>query len=375
MMLPATGQNNTQRLLLQILLMKAMQDRQAGRAASPQTNKIQELLGKAKQARDIYKTGRDIYDLGSSLFGNGASAADALTPATQTAWNEAAGQASQAAWNAGADAATKAAGQAGTDVTASAGQTALGSALQGAAGLYSMYRGGKMVSDANKIGGVQGRKGGGFGGATAGLGAGMAINALGLALGPVGWAALLGGGLLAGGLAGSRLGDKDKWKTEGKRLGKLLDQGVVIPESLQGARSLQRGRSREELVNRNFANDYTGMTNEGWVNNKFANSRDEKDLRPEDIWGYSTFFEKFGNDWLGKYSEQQRRNIAQAALNRGAVKEGHGTVDINWTPELESEIQQMTNPAPQPQPQQQQRVNYSQQSNRGNSNRIPRARR
>lgn len=221
---------------------------------------------------------------------------------------------------------------------ATSGVQTVGNIAGGLAGLYSMYEGGSLVADANKIGGSTGLKAGGIGGLTAGLGAGMAINTLGVALGPVGWGALLAGSLLGGGLLGARLGDRDKWKTEGKRLGKLLEQGVAIPEEMLGAMFQTRGRSKEELVNPNFPRDFVGHTDQGFVNNKFALSRDEKDLHPEDIMGYSAFFEKFGNDWLGKFSEEQRWAIAKVALDSGAVREKHGTIHVNWKPELESTV-------------------------------------
>lgn len=213
-----------------------------------------------------------------------------------------------------------------------------GSLASGAAGLYSMFEGGKLVADANKVGGSKGAKAGGIGGLTAGLGAGMALNAAGIALGPIGWAAILAGGLIAGGLAGWRLGDRDRWKTEGKRLEKLLKNGVEIPQELLGAMNLTRGRSKEELIHPGFPADFVGMTPDGWVNNKFTNSRDEKDLQPQDIWGNACFFEKFGNDWLGKFSEEQRFEIAKSALDTGAVREKFGTIDVRWTPELEEKI-------------------------------------
>jgi hypothetical protein len=233
------------------------------------------------------------------------------------------------------------AGASATTATTSTVGT-LTSAASGLAGVYSMIEGGTLVAEANKVGGLRGRKAGSIGGLTAGLGAGMALNALGIALGPVGWGALLVGTLAAGGLFGSRLGDKDRWKTEGKRLGKLIEKGINIPEELQGAMQLTRGRSKEELVNPNFPRDFVGQTEQGFVNNKFALSRDEKDLHPEDIWGYAAFFEKFGNDWLGKFSEDQRRDIAQAALDSGAVREKHGTMNITWSAELEEKIKSVT---------------------------------
>jgi hypothetical protein len=138
---------------------------------------------------------------------------------------------------------------------------------------------------------------------------------------------------------GNKLWASDEWKQERNRLKKLIDQGVAIPDALKLPLNLTRGRKQSELTNPYLPKDFVGMTPQyGWVNNKFAQSRNVADLKPEDIWGYSAFFEKFGNDWLGKFSEQQRRDIAQKALNANAVKEHHGTIDVNWTPELTNSV-------------------------------------
>lgn len=137
--------------------------------------------------------------------------------------------------------------------------------------------------------------------------------------------------------------DTNRWKTEGNRLKKLIEQGIHIPEALQGAMNLTRGRSKEELVDPSVSADFVGFRSDGaWVNNRFALSRNEADLRAEDIWGNAAFFEKFGNAWLGKFSEDQRRIIAEQALASGAVREHTGTITITWTPELEQNISTIT---------------------------------
>ena len=135
----------------------------------------------------------------------------------------------------------------------------------------------------------------------------------------------------------SKLFGSDKWKTEGNRLNKLLDNGINIPDSLLLPTKLQRGRSKEELVDKSVPLDFIGFTREGkWVNNVFADTRDISALQPEDIWGYAAFFEKFGNDWLNTFSGDKRWNIASKALELGLVSEHNGTIDIKWSPELEA---------------------------------------
>lgn len=125
-------------------------------------------------------------------------------------------------------------------------------------------------------------------------------------------------------------GDKDRWKTEQGRGQKLAEKGVTGWDQLMAAApKLTKGRSKDELTRKDLAADFVGKDPQGvWVNNKFAQSRNEADLKPEDIWGYSAFGEAFGNDWLGKYSEDQRRQIAQKALDSGKVRERMGTIDI-----------------------------------------------
>jgi hypothetical protein len=171
--------------------------------------------------------------------------------------------------------------------------------------------------------------------------------ALGSYFGP--WGALIGGGVGLGLGGANELFDTNRFKTEGNRLQGLIDKGINIPDSLRLPMTLKKGRKKSELINPYLPKDFVGNSPQyGWTNNKFAESRNEKDLKAEDIWGYSAFFDKYGNDWLGKFNEGQRRNIAQTLLDKGAVKEGKGTIDIQWSPELENQISQMVSPQPPP---------------------------
>lgn len=127
------------------------------------------------------------------------------------------------------------------------------------------------------------------------------------------------------------LWDKNAWQTEGKRIAAAKKSGTEIPDSLSGATQLTGGRSKADLMNKAAAPDFVGYDPTGqWTNNKFSQSRNESDLQPEDIWGSAAFFEKFGNDWLKKFSESQRAAIAQQALKSGAVTEHKGTIDVDW---------------------------------------------
>jgi hypothetical protein len=127
-------------------------------------------------------------------------------------------------------------------------------------------------------------------------------------------------------LIGALWGDKDMYLKEHRRLLDLQGRGINVPEQFLEATRLEKGRGKEDLIAAEKEKEAAGQ----YSNVKFAQTRDEADLNPEDIWGYSVFLDKFGNDWLGTFSEDMRRQIAQQALDAGAVNEHHGTIDIDW---------------------------------------------
>jgi len=132
-------------------------------------------------------------------------------------------------------------------------------------------------------------------------------------------------------------GSKDTWKTEGNRLNSLADDGTYIPQNLLDEMPTG-GRSREELTRQDLAMDFVGRDDAGaWVNNKFAQSRDVADLQPEDIVNYAAFAEN-DPEWFNKPLED-RLVIAQQALQKGAVSEGHGSINIDWKKLQEEEEQ------------------------------------
>lgn len=110
----------------------------------------------------------------------------------------------------------------------------------------------------------------------------------------------------------------DKWKTEGNRLAKLRENGVYIPDNLFEELPT-RGRSKEELV---------AIAEKTGGNVKFAQSRKEADLTGQDIANYSVWAEK-DPDWF-KRPVEERIAISQQALDAGAVREHHGTVDVDF---------------------------------------------
>lgn len=127
--------------------------------------------------------------------------------------------------------------------------------------------------------------------------------------------ATFGGSELANYLGNRFGGDKNRWQTEKKRLEKLREQGYTDLPDYSG---LKGGRSKEELVQ--LAKDTGG-------NVKFAESRNEADLTPQDIAGYASIIEKAGPG----ASLDQRLDLATKALAAGAVREHHGTIDVDWS--------------------------------------------
>lgn len=246
---------------------------------------------------------------GSELLGGGSGLA--ATEAANVAWNAPAVEATLAS---------------GAVAPAAASPWALGG-FGSAGNAYAPLLGAALAGDLliNKRHGARG----------AGQGA-LAGAGMGAYFGP--WGALAGA-LLGGGVGYfGNFGDENKFLTEYNRSQALRDKGINWDLNTQAP---SKGRSIGDLIAEAEANKAAGK----WGNVDFARSRNEKDLKAEDIWGYSAFGEKYGNDWLRKFSEDQRRQIAQKALDSGAAKEHHGTVDINFTPELDSAIQSILNPA------------------------------
>lgn len=162
-------------------------------------------------------------------------------------------------------------------------------------------------------------------GAIQGAASGAAIGSY---FGPVG----AGIGAVAGGMIGlgkSLFGDKDTWKKEKNALQGLVDQGIYVPQGLIDSMPT-KGRKKEELIRKDLPTDFVGRDNSGnWVNNKFAQSRNEADLTGVDVVNFSAWAEN-DPDWFRKPLEQ-RIQIAQQAVDAGAVNEHHGTIDVDFS--------------------------------------------
>ena len=121
-------------------------------------------------------------------------------------------------------------------------------------------------------------------------------------------------------------------EVEDKRLAGLRERGINVPEELfQRLTDKGRDKQLEEALAAGAPEDFSGMHEGSWVNTRFLKTWNESDLRPEDIWGYAAFFEEYGEDWIGTFSEDKRRGIARKVLDGGGVREHHGTIDVDFS--------------------------------------------
>lgn len=100
----------------------------------------------------------------------------------------------------------------------------------------------------------------------------------------------------------------------------------------KSTKDIQRGRWNALLKK-----GYTGVEDfhnqlgkdNSWTNDKFASSRNEADLKPEDIWGSADVIGAAGNDYFGKWNEGQRRQFSQELLDRKLVDERKGGIYVD----------------------------------------------
>lgn len=163
------------------------------------------------------------------------------------------------------------------------------------------------------------------------------LPALGMGVGVVGGLALGAKGLK------DLLNDKKTKGLEG--WGGRATLGIAtggLSEVARGLGLFNQGRDyRKESLDRVQAlkdkgiktHDFGDMS--GWgVKNENTSSIDEViksgNVKAEDIWGNPAFYEKYGNDWLGKFSEEERRAKSQEAINAGALMNKDHQLDIDF---------------------------------------------
>lgn len=131
--------------------------------------------------------------------------------------------------------------------------------------------------------------------------------ALGSYFGPVGAVAGAGAGILANALG---IGGKSRTKVEEERRQALAEQGINVPFS---------------------------DVKEWEANEAFKNSRQESDLKGGDIENAASFY---GITGYKDADQAKKEAIAQEAINRGLIREHHGTIDLSMTPEYQKYLEE-----------------------------------
>lgn len=134
-------------------------------------------------------------------------------------------------------------------------------------------------------------------------------------------AKMFGGNSIGGMFQGPSMKERNKMKAQS-----LLDKGTNM--HFNDTSTMFDTANKQGKVDDRVAADFTGMNEGEWINNKFAESRNVADLRPEDVWGALDVYDTLGNDYLGTTSEDQRRQFQQRALDEGLFYEGKGRVRI-----------------------------------------------
>lgn len=223
----------------------------------------------------------------------------------------------QAATQAGTQAAGQAAAQTGAQTTASTAASAAGTVAgiaEAAKGAYNLSR-------------VINKRQGATAGAVSGAGTGAAIGTM--ILPGIGTAIGAGIGALGGATLGKLFSprpknyEKERWD----RLRKYYGFDMPKPEWVDTKDAALKAQDKT------LAKDYVGYNEQGkWVNNKFATSGLDTDLKPQDIQEFATNFETFGKEYQ-VLPEEKRLQMMDIALKNNLVREHKGTVDIAWTPE------------------------------------------
>lgn len=180
----------------------------------------------------------------------------------------------------------------------------IASAASAAGGAYLAYDLGKDIHQ-NKIK----KTGRGY---ARGAGQGAASGALiGTAIMP-GVGTLIGAGVgaLAGGI-GVAAGHEGTKEAQKRKWGELAEKGILVPEGLSTADQKSAGK-----------------TAKNW---SFEAARQKllSGENPDEFVGVLGNFETFGNDWLGKYSDDQRRAFAKRAAAEGLYNSKKGDIFIS----------------------------------------------
>lgn len=215
--------------------------------------------------------------LANSIGGNSAAESTASTLAQNEAQN--------AAYNAGADAATA---EAGTGVASNFGSMGAGPQAGIVAGTYVSALDAKNLLEGKQDNSTAGK-------------AGRAQNAIN------------SGGLSEVGRAfGFGSPGRDYGKEARDRISKLRESGAIREDQFDGYGTWDKA---SEDGGKSVKDAYKEISTKG---------------TGKDIWGIPAFYERFGADYEGKMSEEERFDIAQEVLDSGAfITKDHG-LDVDW---------------------------------------------
>lgn len=255
------------------------------------------IYGAQAIAPELVSGAKDILGGAKGLLGFGEQATKTLgtgvTDAVGSAGQSlASNEAANAAWNAGADAAT---GNAGGGLLSLEGIGSSGNAILPIAGAYGAY-------DLLKRDVGPGR------GALQGAASGAAIGSYFSAPGAVIGAGV--GGLL--GLGKSFFDNPSTKELQRDRWGNLAQSSNPVTSSY--------AKQYLEYLDSDQAKEDAKLN--------FSEMKESGQLTPEDVWGGHGMFTTFGDDWLGKYSEQQRRDISQRMLDEGLIDSKKGDLVV-----------------------------------------------
>jgi len=278
--------------------------------------KVTGRLG-TQAAKDWYQgkpilgeTRENVAQLGTKLqdaFGMGSNA-PVTTAAENAAYNAGADAATNAAWNAGADTATANAGYVSTPSgtpPAEGGLLAPGSKLaQGlgavgfALGAHGAYKGVK-AGDPMSAG-------------TSALSAGLGLNAMGLALGPVGWGLMLAAPIVGAFFNKNKVSSRERNK---RKTDELLKMGYK-PQTLQALGRLDAAGNAVYFPDTQTKEERNASGKE-WNRITRSSNPNENPFRvPTAMWAYEGMLENYGPDYMEKWNEKDRYIATAAAIEQ-----------------------------------------------------------
>lgn len=258
------------------------------------------ILGEAREG--ISQAGTKL----ANAFGFG-DAGLAQSAAENAAWNAQAGAAQNAAWNASADAATAAAGGSTAAPTAAPkGLLAPGSKLaqglgavgfaMGAHGAYKGVKAGDPISAGSSA-----------------LSAGLGLNAMGMALGPIGWGLMLAAPIAGAFINKNKVSSRERNKRQTEN---LLKMGFS-PQTLQNLGRLDAQGNKVYFPDTQTKEEKDASGRE-WDRITRSSNKDENPFRvPTAMWTYEGMLNTFGPDYMEKWSEKDRYIATAATIEQG----------------------------------------------------------